>query len=122
MDDAMPKPVTVRGEIEVPPDTPECQPAKVLVVLEDISRADAPSLVVKQFQIAKDTVRGGEVVPFSFEVQGVALNDRNMYSLRAHIDMSGSGSVERGDFVSTQTYPVLTLGHGGHARIKVRRI
>jgi len=45
-----------------------------------------------------------------------------MYSVSVHIDVSGSGEIERGDLISTQIYPVLTRGHGDEARVQVKRV
>jgi hypothetical protein len=36
--------------------------------------------------------------------------------------VSRSGTVERGDLLSTRSYPVLTRGHGREATIAVRAI
>lgn len=62
------------------------------------------------------------MLPFTVEIPAGLIDDRRSYSVRVHIDMSGSGIVKVGDFVSTQTYPVLTRGHGDKARISVKRV
>jgi hypothetical protein len=38
------------------------------------------------------------------------------------VDVSGSGDVERGDFVSTRSYPVLTRGHGDEVIAEVQQV
>jgi hypothetical protein len=47
---------------------------------------------------------------------------RRSYSVRVHIDVAGSGEVDKGDLITTQSYPVLTSGGGGEIRIEVRRV
>lgn len=118
----MPEPRVVHGEIELPPDATAFTPAHVLVELEDISRADAPSQVVVCLQVVPGELRGGDLIPFALEVPVGALNERHLYSVRVHVDVSGSGEVERGDYITTQSYPVLTRGHGDDVRVAVRRV
>lgn len=112
----------VKGEIELPPDVTSLKPAHLLVELEDISRADAPSQVIARQQLGAGALGGRDLVPFALEVPAGVLNERNLYSVRVHVDMSGSGKVEPGDYITMQTYPVLTRGHGDNVRVAVRRV
>lgn len=118
----MPDSRIVHGEIELPSDAPAFTPAKVVVELEDVSRADAPSHVVKRLQLATGAVRGGDTISFALEVPAGALNERNLYTVRVHVDVSGSGEVEHGDYITVQSYPVLTRGYGDKVRVAVRRV
>lgn len=118
----MPKPRIIRGEIELPPDAPTFKPAHVLVELEDISRADAPSQVVARLRLVTGVLHGGDLIPFALEVLDSALDERNLYSVRVHVDMSGSGEVEHGDYITMQSYPVLTRGYADTVRVAVRRV
>ena len=122
MDDLMPKPRVVHCEIELPPDTPAFTPAHVLVELENISRADAPSQVVAGLQLVTGVLHGRDLIPFAIEVPAGTLNERSLYSVRVHVDVSGSGEVERGDYITMQSYPVLTRGHGDKVHVVVRRV
>lgn len=112
----------VRGEITFPPDTPAVKPARVTVSVEDVSRADAPSQVVGEASVSLGALRAGSSVPFSLRVPASRIDDRHSYSLRVHVDMSGSGEVERGDLITVQSYPVLTRGHGDEARVEVKLV
>jgi hypothetical protein len=42
--------------------------------------------------------------------------------VRVHVDVSGSGEVEKGDLISTQSHPVLTRGHADQAAVPVRKV
>lgn len=42
--------------------------------------------------------------------------------MRVHVDVSGSGEIEQGDLVSTQSHPVLTRGHADRAAVPVRTV
>lgn len=118
----MPEPYFVHGEIELPPDAPKFTPARILVELEDVSRADAPSRVVASRQLEAGSLSGSDVIPFVLEVPTDALDESNDYSLRAHLDLNGSGRIERGDYITMQSYPVITRGSPNELRVKVRRV
>ena len=118
----MPETYQIRGEIVIPQDAAPFKPARVLVELEDISRADAPSEVIASIQVAAEELRGGDVIPFALEVPADVLDEKHLYSVRAHLDVSGSGEIERQDYITTQTYPVLTRGYGSEVRVAVRKV
>jgi len=112
----------VRGEIELPSDTRDVAPERVVIEVEDISRADAPSQVVAHLQLETGELQGGDLIPFSLEVPAGALDERHLYSVSVHVDMSGSGEVESGDYITVQSYPVLTRGYGEYVRVTLRKI
>lgn len=112
----------VRGEIVLPSTGVGATSADVIVQVEDISRADAPSIVVGEQRQRGVSLHEGAVLPFVVEIPAGLIDGRRSYSVRVHVDVSGSGAVRAGDLVSTQTYPVLTRGHGAEARITVRPV
>jgi putative lipoprotein len=112
---------TVRGKIALPDDVP-AEAGEILVVVEDVSRADAPSAIVGETRLGRTPLAPGATIPFSAEVPENAIDPRAAYSLRVHVDVSGSGEIEKGDLVSTQSYPVLTRGAGGETVVRVRRV
>lgn len=112
----------VRGEIMLPHDVTPFTPAHVLIELEDISRADAPSQVMARLLLAPRELREDDLIPFTIEVTASALNEQHLYSIRVHIDASGSGQVERGDYITVQSYPVLTRGYGDNVRVAVCQV
>jgi uncharacterized lipoprotein YbaY len=111
----------VKGEVLLPAAGVREQTGDVHVYVEDISRADAPAIIAGEIEIKAAKLRPGATLPFTVEVPG-KLDDRRIYSVRAHIDVTGSGDVTKGDLVSTQTYPVLTRGHGSSARVIVKPV
>lgn len=95
---------TVTGFVSLPPDTPAGPAAYILVEVRDVSRADAPSVVVgAQVQRDIELAPGGRV-PFSVKVPD--LDPTASYGLRVHIDISGTGTLRTGDLISTQAVPV----------------
>ncbi len=85
--------VTYRERIALPPD------AKIIVSLEDVSRADASSIFV-----AQQTLRPSGQVPIPFELRYIpsAIDLRHRYSLRAVILDSRDELM----WTSTESYPV----------------
>lgn len=113
---------TIKGEIILPDTGIPPGPAEVIVSVEDVSRADAPSEIIGEQRQKAVALRPGARLPFAVEVPSELVDERHSYSVRAHIDRSGSGEVEVGDLVSTETYPVLSRGRGTSAIVKVKRV
>jgi putative lipoprotein len=111
----------VTGEIVLP--SGELPPGAVTVraKVEDVSRADAPSVVVGE-QVQTLHLAAGTVLPFAIDVPEDAVDERHRYSVSVHVDASGSGRLEQGDLLTTQSYPVMTGGHPTQVRVQVRRI
>lgn len=112
----------LQGQIELPHQITAFRPARVVIELEDISRADAPSQVAARLEFVTETLRSGDLIPFALEVPADALNQRSLYSVRVHIDVNGSGRIDPGDYITMQSYPVLTRGHGNQVRVAVRQV
>ena len=122
MDNPTPKSRVIHGQIQLPPDAPALTPAYVLVELEDTSRADAPSQVVARQKLVTGTLRSGDLISFRLEVPADALSERNSYSVRVHVDVNGSGKIDSEDYITMQSYPVLTRGHEDAVRVAVRQV
>jgi putative lipoprotein len=118
----MDKTYTVTGDIVLPEGDLPDKAAGITVQIEDISRADAPSLVVGEQRMAGVRLRGGTALPFRVTVPAKAIEQHNLYSVRVHVDITGAGEVRKGDYVTTQTHPVLTQGHGSSVRVPVTRV
>jgi putative lipoprotein len=112
----------VRGDVVVPASGAPHEAAELVVQVEDVSRADAPSVVVGEQRRRGVRLHPGGVLEFEVEVPADRVDPGASYSVRAHLDVSGSGEVEKGDLLSTQSYPVLTGGHADEARVEVQQI
>ncbi len=92
--------VAYRQRIALPPD------AVVYVRLEDVSRADAPSILISE---ARAPTEGKQVpIPFTLEYDPAKIEESHTYHLRATI-LTGEGNVL---FSTARAYPVLTRGAG----------
>jgi uncharacterized lipoprotein YbaY len=81
--------------------------ATVYVRLEDVSRIDASALVVAE--TVRREVRAGGQAPseIKFSLKGPPLDPRARYVVRVHVDVDADGQVGVGDYVSTESHPVL---------------
>jgi uncharacterized lipoprotein YbaY len=112
----------VKGEIKIAgkPDLPAS--AKTYVRLLNTSLADAPSAVVAE-QVIDDIagfLRRDEKVTFRLEASSI--NERDSYTVSVLVDIDGDGAISKGDYISMQSYPVLTYGHPSEVTIEAKLI
>jgi uncharacterized lipoprotein YbaY len=112
----------VRGEIRFAelPDLPTS--ARAYVRLLDTSLADAASRVVaeKVLDDIADAVNSGKTIEFELNAQN--LEERNSYTVNVLVDVDGDGKISRGDYLSMQSYPVLTHGYPHELSVQVKRV
>jgi uncharacterized lipoprotein YbaY len=98
------------------------QPSSTLYVrVEDVSRVDAAADVVAEIAIPIDhPLAAGTELPFTLTVPEI--DDQAHYSVRAHLDTTGSRRIDDGDRISMQSYPVATFGHPDEAVIEARKV
>ena len=113
---------TVSGEVVLPGGDLPVKAAAVVVRVEDISRADAPSTVLGEQRIDHAELAAHRAIPFTIEVPADLVDERALYSVQAHVDLSGSGEVETGDLISTRTIPALTRGAEDVVVVPVTRV
>ncbi len=108
----------VTGEIHFPPGTSPFSDATVVVRLEDVSLPDGPAPIVAQ-QVLRGVAYKGEPIPFT--LTGTLPDDkRARYSVRAHVRFHGSDEIQTGDYITTQSFPVLSAGD--HVHVRVQRV
>lgn len=105
-DDSGPR--LVHGRVVLPPEIPHERAGTVRVQVEEVGRLDAPSTVVAEQRIDDVDIEASSEVPFALEVPAGLGGPGQHYSVRVHIDVTGSGAVTKGDYVSTAAYPVMT--------------
>jgi uncharacterized lipoprotein YbaY len=111
----------VIGEVTFEEDAPPFTDATMYVYLENITVADIAAEVVDDY-VEQGVAYDPNTTTLSFAMAGKALDPRASYSVRVHIDIDGDGKVSQGDFISTQSYPVITFGHPRKVSILVRQI
>lgn len=113
---------TVRGRIDLPGDSVPPRAAALVVQVEDVSRADAPSIVVGEKRDENVELEPGGCLFFSVAVPVDAIEERHLYTVRVHVDVTGSGDIHKGDLITMQSYPVLTRGNGDEVTVAVRPV
>jgi putative lipoprotein len=78
--------------------------SRLVLEVEDVSRADAPALGVASLSVELSHPLP-RYVPFKMEVGSFEIGAS--YALRAHLDVDGDGQISPGDFVTTESHPVL---------------
>jgi uncharacterized lipoprotein YbaY/heat shock protein HslJ len=98
---------TYRERISLPPD------AVFEATLEDVSKADAPAEVIGQARIERP---GNPPIRFEIPYDPARIISSHRYSVRARILAGGKLF-----FITDQSYPVLTGGHGNEVALLLRR-
>ena len=94
--------------------------ATVYVRAQDISRADArATTVVEQVINHVNIVPQGPPITFTLRISP---SESGHYVVRVHADVDGDGKVSRGDYVSTQSYPVDVSAEQSGLTIVARRV
>jgi hypothetical protein len=111
----------VKVHIVWPSDLARLPPnARARITVEDVTRVDEASTVVAESMITDLTLDDEPVA----EIQVDAVDPHADLIVRVHVTEGvrrGAG-VERGDLVTTESYPVLTGGHGDTVRVRPRRV
>ena len=98
------------------------QSATLYAYVEDVSRADAAAQALGSAVLPGISHQAGDVSGPQFTLQA-SVPDANAYlSLRVHIDLDGDGRYSHGDFISMESYPVLTRGNPDRVTVRVRQI
>ncbi|WP_165547186.1 YbaY family lipoprotein [Kribbella sindirgiensis] len=95
--------------------------SRVVARVEEVSRADAPAVIIAE-QVQEHVVlpRDERGLPFAIDVRSASIDPRLRYSVRVHVDVSGTASVTPEDFISTTSYPVEF--DAGELAVEVRRV
>ena len=96
--------------------------ATVYVRLEDVTYADASSKILAE-QVMRDVSRAGSNDrPLEFRLYGRLADKRANCNLRVHVDVDGDGEVSLHDYITMQSYPVLTQGHPRKLTVRVHEV
>ncbi|TCC26932.1 YbaY family lipoprotein [Kribbella speibonae] len=110
------------GRIVFPSGDRPAEASRVVARVEEVSRADAPAVIVAeqvQEHVALPRDERGSL-PFAIDVRSTSIDPRLRYSVRVHVDVSGTASVTPEDFISTTSYPVEF--DAGELAVEVRRV
>lgn len=116
------KATTLSGKIVFEANSNAFDDAAIHIRVEDVTRADAAAVLVAEKVLQPVSRPAGSTRDLEFQMP-VHLPDQSArYSVRVHVDVDRNGQITQGDFISTQSYPVLTRGQPDSVEIKVREI
>jgi uncharacterized lipoprotein YbaY len=100
---------------------PDLSDATIHVRLADTSLADAPSRTISE-RVLTIPDEGAVTDGIPFQLNDHRPNPSRQYSVSVHIDVDSSGTLNRGDYITTENYPVLTFGRPEYVTIRIQRI
>jgi uncharacterized lipoprotein YbaY len=112
----------VEGEILLGEPQRSFTGATVHVQLEDVSYADAPSKIIAEQAISDVSHESGTEQRLKFALYGDIPDERGRYIVTARVDLQGQGRVIRGDYLSMESYPVLTHGNPNQISVRLREV
>jgi uncharacterized lipoprotein YbaY len=112
----------VKGEVRFSKELGSFSGATVNVYLEDVSLPDAPAKIVAKQVIADLNHTMGTENRGEFALQGEIADIRARYSIRVHVSLRGDEQIHRGDYISTESYPVLTFGYPNQVSVRVTEV
>lgn len=114
---------TITGHVNLVPAPARIDNAVLTVKLENASLADAPSNVIAS---ATQQIETNDIKSLSFELSPEAEVDANgSYVVSAHLSLhpdDNPDEIRTGDYLTMQSYPVLTQGYASTVDIEVKRI
>jgi uncharacterized lipoprotein YbaY len=97
----------IRGQVRFPVGQRPPKAAAVVVTLEDVTMADAPAVVVSRHRQEDVSLPADDVEPLRVDLSyATPLEAGHRYNVRVHVDVTGTGTVTAGDFVTVQANPV----------------
>lgn len=87
----------IHGEVRIESAPHKVSGGTLRIRLIDVSRADAPAVVMSESEIPEVDVESGEE-RFEFALDAPPLDPRSTYAVEAHLDADGSGETSVGDY------------------------
>jgi uncharacterized lipoprotein YbaY len=112
----------VQGEILFSKEFGSFSGATVNIYLEDVSLLDAPAKIVAKQVITNLNHSMGTESREAFAIQGEITDIRASYSISVHVSLHGDEQIHRGDYTSTESYPVLTFGYPNQVLVRVTEV
>ena len=110
----------VGGALELPPGYPTGLAASVRVSVRDTTLTGGPVRTVGETTLTDVELAGGGRIPFRVPVSDV--DPSAVYTIEAHVDVTGAGAVEVGDLITAQACAVLTGGAPTELAVPLARV
>ena len=110
---------TVTGEIRFASKNPDLNDATAYVWISDDSRAGAPARPVAEHKIQS---LSKEPISFKLAVP-TPIDEKARYNVHVRVNTHGDrNDIQSGDYITMQTYPVLTHGFPNHVQVEVKQV
>jgi hypothetical protein len=117
-----PQQIPLTVQVTFDPDAAAFQSATLYAYVEDVSRADASAQSLSSSVLRDISHSTGDAGGLEFMLE-VSVPDPSAHlAVRVHIDLDGDGEYSRDDFITMESYPVLTRGHPNQVTVRVRQI
>jgi two-component system NarL family sensor kinase len=110
----------VGGALELPAGYPSGLAASVRVSVRDTTLTGGPVRTVGETTLTDVELAGGGQIPFRVPVSDV--DPSAVYTIEAHVDVTGAGVVEVGDLITAQACAVLTGGAPTELAVPLARV
>lgn len=112
----------VEGKIFLEKDIGLPSVAVVNVYLLDVSLIDAPSRIVARETFGYDSYNVVTTDGLAFTLYGEKPDKDRQYSIRVHISLHGSDEVKIGDYITTESCPILFTEYPTYKTVTVREV
>lgn len=116
----------VSGHVVFEAGSPKFDSAILTVRLQDVGLSDAPATVVAEY--SKKISYTGNGQKYEFELDSSeddpGIDPLTSYVVSAHVSLHDDDptDIRVGDYLTMQSYPVLTLGHSDSVEVEVKRV
>lgn len=114
--------IMVEGDVVIPASAGSFTDANVYVFLEDVSFQDVPSTVIARQVLPNVSHEAGQEKRVPFQLTTEQIDPEANYNVRVRVDLSGSSETQRGDYITTQSYPVITFDHPRRVEVHVHEV
>jgi uncharacterized lipoprotein YbaY len=115
-------PPLVTGSILLSQELSSFSGATATVYLEDVSLVDAPAQIITKQVIPNVSHKMGTENKIEFALFAEIPNPRARYSIRVQVTLHDDQSIHRGDYITMESYPVLTFGYPNRVSVLVQEV
>jgi hypothetical protein len=112
----------VEGEIRFEDSGSSFAGGTAYIRLEAASQIDAASSIIAEQVIQDVSHQTGGDERLRISLRGEMPREETRCIVTVHIDMGGDGEVSQGDYITMESYPVLTLGYPQQISVTVRQV
>jgi uncharacterized lipoprotein YbaY len=87
-----------------------------------VSQADAPARVVGEQVIHNVSRQSGRPRALPIDLRSEMPKEGSSYVVRVHVDVDEDGQISRGDYITMESYPVLTFGHPNLVTVQLHEV